>query len=125
MHAGRALDGRAEEYSLACTAFELLCGTPPFGPDQGLGVQQLGGALGLAVIVTFAIRHASSEVSQGVNAAVAATNGYLLALRLCAIVMAVGAVIALVAFEKVDFIPPEKAAIEIYAIDHVERPDEN
>jgi serine/threonine protein kinase len=32
---GRALDGRAEEYSLACTAFELLCGTPPFGPDQG------------------------------------------------------------------------------------------
>jgi serine/threonine protein kinase len=32
---GHALDGRAEEYSLACTAFELLCGTPPFGPDQG------------------------------------------------------------------------------------------
>ncbi len=33
---GRALDGRADLYSLACTAFELLCGTPPFGPDQGL-----------------------------------------------------------------------------------------
>jgi serine/threonine protein kinase len=32
---GRALDGRADLYSLACTAFELLCGTPPFGPDQG------------------------------------------------------------------------------------------
>jgi serine/threonine protein kinase len=32
---GQALDGRADLYSLACTAFELLCGTPPFGPDQG------------------------------------------------------------------------------------------
>ena len=33
---GRALDGRADLYSLACTAFELLSGTPPFGPDQDL-----------------------------------------------------------------------------------------
>ena len=32
---GRATDGRADQYSLACTGFELLCGTPPFGPDQG------------------------------------------------------------------------------------------
>ena len=32
---GRALDGRADLYSLACTGFELLCGAPPFGPDQG------------------------------------------------------------------------------------------
>ena len=32
---GRDLDGRADQYSLACTGFELLCGTPPFGPDQG------------------------------------------------------------------------------------------
>lgn len=32
---GRALDGRADLYSLACTAFELLAGLPPFGPDQG------------------------------------------------------------------------------------------
>jgi serine/threonine protein kinase len=32
---GHALDGRADLYALACTAFELLCGTPPFGPDQG------------------------------------------------------------------------------------------
>jgi hypothetical protein len=33
---GRAVDGRSDLYSLACTGFELLCGTPPFGPDQGL-----------------------------------------------------------------------------------------
>ena len=35
---GRALDGRADLYSLACVGFELLCGTPPFGQDQGLTV---------------------------------------------------------------------------------------
>jgi serine/threonine protein kinase len=35
---GRALDGRADLYSLACAAFELLCGTPPFGQEQGLTV---------------------------------------------------------------------------------------
>ena len=35
---GRALDGRADLYSLACAGFELLCGTPPFGQDQSLTV---------------------------------------------------------------------------------------
>jgi len=35
---GRVLDGRADLYSLACAGFELLCGTPPFGRDQGLTV---------------------------------------------------------------------------------------
>lgn len=33
---GRAVDGRADQYSLACAGFELLCGTAPFGQDQGL-----------------------------------------------------------------------------------------
>jgi serine/threonine protein kinase len=32
---GRVLDGRADLYSLACAGFELLCGAPPFGQDQG------------------------------------------------------------------------------------------
>jgi serine/threonine protein kinase len=35
---GRALDGRADLYSLACAGFELLCGTAPFGQDHGLTV---------------------------------------------------------------------------------------
>jgi Protein kinase domain len=35
---GRVLDGRADLYALACAGFELLCGTPPFGQDQGLTV---------------------------------------------------------------------------------------
>jgi serine/threonine protein kinase len=36
---GRALDGRADLYSLACAGFELLCGTLPFAQDQGLTVK--------------------------------------------------------------------------------------
>jgi serine/threonine protein kinase len=28
---GRPVDGRADQYGLACTMYELLCGTPPFG----------------------------------------------------------------------------------------------
>ena len=35
---GRVLDGRVDLYSLACAGFELLCGTTPFGQDQGLTV---------------------------------------------------------------------------------------
>jgi DNA-binding beta-propeller fold protein YncE len=35
---GRAVDGRADQYALACAAFELLSGTPPFKRDGGLAV---------------------------------------------------------------------------------------
>jgi serine/threonine protein kinase len=35
---GRALDGRTDLYALACTGFELLCGTPLFGRDESLTV---------------------------------------------------------------------------------------
>ncbi len=35
---GRPLDGRADQYALACAAFELLSGAPPFGRDTGLAV---------------------------------------------------------------------------------------
>src|SRR5258706_10423289 len=35
---GRPVEGRADLYSLACDGFELLCGAPPFGQDQGLTV---------------------------------------------------------------------------------------
>jgi DNA-binding beta-propeller fold protein YncE len=35
---GRRVDGRADEYALACSAFELLSGTPPFRRDGGLAV---------------------------------------------------------------------------------------
>jgi serine/threonine-protein kinase len=35
---GRQVDGRADLYALACAAFELLSGAPPFRRDQGLAV---------------------------------------------------------------------------------------
>jgi serine/threonine protein kinase len=35
---GHAVDGRADLYSLACTAFEMLAGQPPFKRDQGFAV---------------------------------------------------------------------------------------
>jgi serine/threonine protein kinase len=33
-----AVDGRADQYALACTAFEMLCGEPPFSRDHALAV---------------------------------------------------------------------------------------
>jgi YVTN family beta-propeller protein len=35
---GRPVDGRADQYALACAAFELLAGEPPFPRDQSLAV---------------------------------------------------------------------------------------
>jgi serine/threonine protein kinase/6-phosphogluconolactonase (cycloisomerase 2 family) len=35
---GRPVDGRTDQYALACAAFELLCGEPPFHRADGLSV---------------------------------------------------------------------------------------
>ena len=35
---GQAVDGRADQYSLACVAYQLLTGTAPFERDQGMAV---------------------------------------------------------------------------------------
>ncbi len=35
---GKRAGGQADQYALGCTAFEMLCGEPPFRRDQGLAV---------------------------------------------------------------------------------------
>jgi EmrB/QacA subfamily drug resistance transporter len=69
------------------------------GQDSGLAsgvqtaVQQVGSALGLACLVTLALRHAAGESRHGVAAGVAATHGYVLAFRVAAVLFAVGGVL--------------------------------
>src|SRR5204862_3148945 len=64
----------------------------------GSGVQntvlQIGGSIGLAVLVTVAVRRAASSVAIGTSAAVAATQGYALAFRISALSLFAAAVVA-------------------------------
>jgi EmrB/QacA subfamily drug resistance transporter len=61
--------------------------------------QQIGGALGLAVLSTVALRHAQSAMTHGVAASVASTQGAAVAFRAGAVIALIGGVIvALVRF---------------------------
>jgi predicted MFS family arabinose efflux permease len=100
------------------------------GPtDAGLGSAmqntslQIGGSLGLAVLVTIALRHTASQLSHGIAPAVAATDGYVWALRLGAAVLVLGAIFVATLFERVHFIPPEQAALEVAEAAAGELPD--
>jgi EmrB/QacA subfamily drug resistance transporter len=72
-------------------------------------VQQIGGALGLAVLVTIALRRATSQIHDGVNAAVAQTHGYALAYRIAGTLIGVGGILVLILLEKVDAAPRQPA----------------
>lgn len=63
--------------------------------------QQVGGAIGLAVLATIALRHTTHLAHTGVNLPHALTSGYALAFRVGAIVLAVGALMVLILFERV------------------------
>jgi MFS family permease len=86
------------------------------GQDSGLGsgvqnaMQQIGAALGLATLVTLALRYAGSRISHGVLPAVAQTQGYALAFRVGAAVLAAAGVLALVLLERVAAKPRNAAA---------------
>ncbi|HEX9537794.1 MAG TPA: MFS transporter [Streptosporangiaceae bacterium] len=64
-------------------------------------MQQVGGALGLACLVTLALRHAAGQIHHGVPPAVAVTHGYALSFRIGAALLAIGGVLVLVLLEHV------------------------
>jgi hypothetical protein len=86
--------------------------------DAGLGsavqntAQQLGGSLGLAIIVAFALRHTASRIGDGASPLVASVDGYSLALKISAAVMVAAAISVALLFERVNFVPPEQLALE-------------
>jgi EmrB/QacA subfamily drug resistance transporter len=73
--------------------------------DSGLGsgvqnaMQQIGAALGLAALVTLALRYTQNRVHAGLPQAVAQTDGYALAFRVSACAMAVAGILVLVVLE--------------------------
>ena len=68
-------------------------------------MQTIGGALGLAVLVTLALRHAAGDVSSGADAAVATADGYAVAFRAgCGLLLA-GGLLTLVLLERVSPTP--------------------
>ena len=77
------------------------------GQDSGLAsgvqtaMQQIGSALGLATLVTLALRYAGDRIRQGVPAAAALTHGYALSFRVGAAVLAVAGLLVLVLMEHV------------------------
>ena len=77
--------------------------------------QQVGGALGLSVFVTIASRHAASLLRHGTVAAVATTHGYVLAYRVAAALMAVGALLVLALMETDVLSAPPRSAAEVTA----------
>jgi EmrB/QacA subfamily drug resistance transporter len=68
-------------------------------------VQQVGGAVGLAVLATLALRHSEVAVRHGASVAVAATTGTVLALRVGVVVLLLGAAVVVVMMEKVRVAP--------------------
>jgi EmrB/QacA subfamily drug resistance transporter len=100
------------------TVLALFCGVS-FGPtmnaalhrvtgqDSSLAsgvqntMQQIGAALGLAALVTLALRHTAGQISDGVPAGVAAAHGYAISLRIAAGLLALGGLLVVVLLERV------------------------
>lgn len=84
--------------------------------DAGLGsgvqttVMQIGSAMGLAVLIALSVRRTSVLVGSGHPADVAAVSGFQLAFRLAAVVLVVGALIALAFMERMAKAPDAAAA---------------
>ena len=79
-------------------------------------MQNVGGAIGLACLVTFALRHAAGQVAHGVAPAVASTDGYALAWRIGAVLCLIGGVLVMALLEHV-VATPRNAEAELLAAD--------
>ena len=64
-------------------------------------MQQIGGALGLSVLVTLALRHAHGQIAHGAIPGVALTHGYVLAYRVGSVLCLIGGVLVLALLEHV------------------------
>lgn len=69
-------------------------------------MQAVGGALGLACLVAFALRHATGLIGDRVAPNFAATQGYVLALRIAGVLLTVGGIFILIFLEHVAARPP-------------------
>jgi EmrB/QacA subfamily drug resistance transporter len=77
-------------------------------------MQQVGGALGLATIVTVAFRHAGSQMREGVSQALAIAQGYSLGFKVGAVLLIIGAVLVAILLEHV-VAEPRNALAEVEA----------
>jgi EmrB/QacA subfamily drug resistance transporter len=78
-------------------------------------MQQVGGALGLACLVTLALRHAAGLIRQGVSPPVASTQGYALAYHISTVLLLIGGVLVLFLLEHVVATPRNPQAETIGA----------
>ena len=76
-------------------------------------MQQIGGALGLACLVTLALRHASSRAGHGVAPNVAATSGYVLSFRVAAALLVLGGLLVLVLIENISAKPQNPMMMDL------------
>jgi EmrB/QacA subfamily drug resistance transporter len=115
VHAGSSYEGGVLPGMIVIAVFSGLGFAPTMnaalhqvtGQDSSLAsgvqnaMQQLGGALGLAGLVTLALRHAASQVHHGTLPSAAAAHGYALSFRIGAALLAIGGVLVLVLLERV------------------------
>jgi EmrB/QacA subfamily drug resistance transporter len=86
------------------------------GQDAGLAsgvqqaVQQVGAALGLAFLVTLAVRATSDQINHGVLPPVAATHGFAQSFRVAALLTAVAGILVLALLEQVSAQPRNAVA---------------
>ena len=68
-------------------------------------MQQVGGALGLSILVTIGLRHAAGQMHHGVATGLAQTHGYVLAYHVGAFTLVLGGILVLFLLERVDPVP--------------------